>query len=346
MAHPIEERAEPCTPRGLCSFLDLFFRANDGPAGAFGVIPVPDATRPVSGGDLPVDAQLKRVVERVYDLPSFPLVIKKLVEVAENPKSSSKDLAKVMETDQGLSTKILKLVNSAFYGFPRPVSSLQHAITLVGYNSVRSLAMSVSVKNIFRDQAKGFNQERFWEHSLASALAARTVAEAGGSAIRDDVFTAALLHDVGVLLEARYFADELGQAIAAVRERGISQSEAEEEVLGVDHCLLGAWLAEKWRLPPTLRESMLRHHEFEDGDAVANSDLDKESKYFVQIVTLANQIARGMGYYTTRTEPVAEPTLNFEVSEHLTPLLAGHSVPEIATKVHEAFDASREFLAI
>ena len=155
------------------------------------------------------EARLRRGVQRVYDLPSFPEVIVKLGEVAEDPNSSSREVAAVMENDQALAAKVLKLVNSAFYSFSKPVASLQHAVTLIGYNSIRSLAMSVSVKGMFKGLGDSFALESFWCHSLATAIAAKLLAEKNRFAFKDDMFTAGLLHDVGILLEARYFPEEL-----------------------------------------------------------------------------------------------------------------------------------------
>lgn len=295
-----------------------------------------------------VGERLKRAVKRVFDLPSFPLVIRKLNEIAERRDSSSRDIARAMETDQGLSAKLLKLVNSAFYGFPKAVASLQHAITLLGFNTVRSLALSVAVKNLFQGTEGHFSQEHFWEHSLATALAARRLAELANREQKDDYFSAGLLHDMGILIEARYFSEELDKALASAAG-GTPLVAAEERILGVNHCIFGAWLAEKWRLPATLREPMLRHHEFQDEvAAAARGDLDAEALDLVRAVTLANLISNGMGYtHSLRAASHSGvPRTDFEIPSHLAPLLAGSSLSDFVRDVTTSFQESKDFLAL
>lgn len=286
--------------------------------------------------------RLKRVVSRIYDLPSFPAVISKLTEVAENPDSSCKDIAKVLSSDQGLSAKILKLVNSAFYSFSTPVSSLQHAITLLGFNTVRSLALSVSVKNMFRGGST-FPAERFWQHSLAVAIGAKLFAERNHFPLKDDVFTAGLLHDLGILLEARYFPDEMALILDAVRA-GATIEDAEEQHLGVHHGVLGAWLAEKWRLPAGLREPILRHREMETAEPDSTT-IAPESTQALAFVTLANMIARGMGHTLLEpSNPRAEPSITIPV--HLQSYLGQGPMAEVIPLIEERFAESQEFLAL
>lgn len=296
-------------------------------------------------------ARLQRVVKRIQDLPSFPLVVQKLAEVSENPRSSSRDLAEVMETDQGLSAKVLKLVNSAFYSFPRPVASLQHAVTLIGYNSIRSLAMSVSVKSIFSGLEGSFDLARFWEHSLATAVGARLLA--GKNCLpRDDLFAAGLLHDVGILLEARHFPAELAEVVAAVRENDEYLLAAEARVFGVTHCLLGAWLAERWCLPPTIRGPVLHHHDHElpvaesgDGESAAH-ELDPDQQRCVDVVVAASHIAGTLGFQPL---PTSEGRPNLEIAAlpaHLEPLFASTSPQAFQMEVREQFNKSKDFLSL
>lgn len=299
---------------------------------------------PTRVSDPATQERLKRVVARIYDLPSFPLVIKKLTEVAEDRDSSSKDLAEVMAADQGLSAKVLKLVNSAFYSFSTPVSSLQHAITLLGYNTVRSLALSVSVKNMFKDAAGGFPQERFWEHSLAVALGAKLFAERNRFLLKDDVFTAGLLHDVGILLEARYFPEEMEQILAAMRAEKLFTEQAEERVLGVSHTLLGAWLSEKWRLPGALRESILRHHDLERGPLAELEGLENEERQTVAFVTLANLIVRGMGIGLL--ERGDSDAAKITIPRHLVPHVGEGPLGDVIPEIERRLQASREFLTL
>ena len=287
-------------------------------------------------------AAFKKVVKRIHDLPTFPLVIRKLMEVAEDSRSSSRDLAQVMETDQGLCTKVLRLVNSAFYSFSKPVSSLQHAVTLLGYNSIRSLAMSVSVKGIFQDKSD-FGQEPFWEHSLVTAIGAKLLGEKNGFPFKDDLFTAGLLHDIGILLEARYFPEELSRVVEAVRT-GRTFVEAELETLGVAHTRIGAWLAERWNLPSGLREPIGRHH---DSDPDGLADLSSESAEIVRYVMAANLMAKAMGYrIISGTDSVPDHPESVELPDHLRAVFGSFSISEFVDETDRRLKQSREFLAI
>ncbi len=281
-------------------------------------------------------ARLKRVVQRIYDIPSFPLVIARLTEVAENPNSSSQDLAKVMEHDQALSAKVLKLVNSAFYSLPRPVSSLKHAITLVGFNSVRSLAISVSVRGAFgNDEAA----TQFWEHSLVTACAARHLCEMNRLPIKDDLFTAGLLHDIGVLVARRYLTAEAKEAERLVLEESVDPLEAERTAIGVEHTLLGAWLAEHWSLPPLVRHVIRDHH-----DAAAGppewEESDPEMRRAVEIVSLGNELANRLG----RPRIVGSAAPLGDLPVHLVPLLAGIERAQLGEDILSQADRAREFV--
>ncbi|MEM7261477.1 MAG: HDOD domain-containing protein [Planctomycetota bacterium] len=289
--------------------------------------------------------KLKRVVQRIYDLPSFPDVIHKLQEEAEDPKSTAKRMAAVMEKDQGLSAKVLKLVNSAFYSFSKPVSSLQHAITLLGYNSIRSLAMSVSVRSALNANYENFDSEKFWEHALSVATTTRMIAEIDKFSLKEDAFTAGLLHDIGILLIAKYFPEELEAIGKKVREDGMALTSAEEEVLGVDHFVLGAWLAEQWRLPDMLMEPMLRHQALQREPLSIDNKLDGDVQKVLHFVSVADLLVNAMGlnHSLDGESKVAD---RFDVPEHLQIFLGGKPEPEIRAELNERIEESRTFLAL
>lgn len=287
-------------------------------------------------------ARLKRVVQRIYDIPSFPQVILRLAEVAEDPNSSSADLAAVMDKDQGLSAKVLKLVNSAFYSLPRPVSSLRHAITLVGFNSVRSLAISVSVRGAFPGDADAAAQQAFWEHSLTVACATRHLGEINRLPYKDDLFTAGLMHDIGVLVSRRYLEAEVKEADKLVTETGITSVQSERQVIGVEHTLLGAWLAEHWRLPPLLHAAIRDHHEAMDPNSPQIASLDDEMRKVVELVALGDDLANRLG--ACRIIGMPEPT--WGTPPHLIPYLGGRSIQEIGQEILEKAESAREFVAV
>ena len=287
-------------------------------------------------------ARLKRVVQRIYDIPSFPQVIMRLAEVAEDPNSSSADLAEVMDKDQALSAKVLKLVNSAFYSLPRPVSSLRHAITLVGFNSVRSLAISVSVRGAFPGDDDPAAQQAFWEHSLTVACATRHLGELNRLPYKDDLFTAGLMHDIGVLVSRRYLTEEAAEADQLVIEKGIPSVQAERQVIGVEHTLLGAWLAEHWRLPPLLHAAIRDHHDALIPDSPQVQGLDGDVRKVVELVALADHITNHAGKVRIPGSPIPERG----VPPHLVPYLQGQNIEVLIEEISEKAESAREFVAM
>ncbi|MBN1418078.1 MAG: HDOD domain-containing protein, partial [Planctomycetes bacterium] len=268
---------------------------------------------PVAHGS-DAEARIRRVVGRIFDLPSFPIVIRKLMVVAEDPHSSARDLAAVMAQDQAISAKILKLVNSAFYSLQRPVSSLQHAVSLLGYNSVRSMALSVSIFNAFGGEAGSgpFTYARFWQHAVAAALGARTLAQIGQKVHPDEAFTAGLIHDIGLLLEARYLTAEFEAAVSMAIRNAVSLRAAEIEVLGVDHPLIGGWLSEAWRLPEPVRDAIVYHHDW----ALERTATD-EAREMTRIVSIVNRLIRAEGwtYEPSPILPEEDPVEEGELAE-------------------------------
>ena len=145
---------------------------------------------------------------------------------------------------------------------------------------------------------------------------------------------------MGVLLEARYFPEELGEIMAAV-QGGESLVAAENRILGVDHALLGAWLAERWRLPPVIRESILRHHEIEAGDLDSRepAELEGDPARVLHYVTVANLLAQRLGFdYQDRAERTVE------LPPHLLKTLQGKPIEEVCEQIRERLESSREFL--
>ncbi len=249
-----------------------------------------------SSFDKDAHARLKGIVKRIYEIPAFPQVIIRLGKVAEDPDSNSTDLAEVMDKDQALSAKVLRLVNSAFYSLASPVSSLRHAITLIGFNSIRSLAMSVSVRGMFPGDSDPIGQSAFWEHSLVVGSTCRVIAERNGLQEKDELFTAGLMHDIGILIARQHLLEEIKTVDEMVIDSGVTSISAEREVIGVDHTLLGSWLAEYWCLPSNLQAAIRYHHEAREANAPCLAELSPNLRQVAEIVSLADDLAGRLGY--------------------------------------------------
>lgn len=203
------------------------------------------------------------MIEAVEALPPLPAVALRVMEVAQNPKSSASDLALVVSSDPGLSGRLLRVVNSAAYRRSREITSVQEALVTIGFVQARNMAISGAIAGAYAPDALNalFRIETFWRHSIAVAFKA---AELAGQTRRLDVpsaFTAGILHNMGRL--AMFYADPAGldQAVAEAMKREVTLEDVEQELLGFDHAEIGGRLARKWNLPEPIQEAIARHHD-------------------------------------------------------------------------------------
>ena len=204
----------------------------------------------------------QKVIEKIDDLPTLPRTVLQITGLVNDPKSSAKDLARVITDDQVLTVRLLKLVNSSFYGFPQRISTVTGAIVLLGFDAIRNLLLTTSVFDLFahRNRHKKQDQERFWDHSLGCAVGAKVI----GNYLRHDkieeLFVSGLLHDIGKIVEMMFLPDEFSKIVAAVKRENILMTTAENNVLGYNHAEVGKLLAEKWNLPVKLVQVIAHHH--------------------------------------------------------------------------------------
>lgn len=210
-----------------------------------------------------VRKKLRNLMYKMTELPTLPTVVAKLIELVNNPKTSASTLSKLISSDQVLTARILKLANSAFYGFPRKIATVNLAIVVLGFNAVKDLALSVWVIDQFSGFAGNsfFDINAFWEHSIGCGVAGKMMARKFGYRVSGEAFVAGVLHDIGKVVLSQYLKREFEEINRLVHKRDILFLEAEMEVLGVTHAQLGGWLAERWGLPGQLVESITYHHE-------------------------------------------------------------------------------------
>jgi putative nucleotidyltransferase with HDIG domain len=202
--------------------------------------------------------EIKRIIQDTRSLPTLPGIIKKLSSLVENDKATIEEMARVVSSDQTLSAKVLKLVNSPFYGFPGRVSTVSHALVLLGVNVVKGLALSSSIFEIMEKNVVGL-----WEHSLGSAVAAKIISKRLSLAEAEEISTAALLHDIGKVIIKIKLEEDFKNLQSLTQEKEVSMREAERELLDTDHAEIGEWLAKTWYLPEKLIEPIAFHHDVE-----------------------------------------------------------------------------------
>ncbi len=208
--------------------------------------------------------RIKRITQTIINLPTLPTVVAKMVELIDDPRSSSRSLSRLVKTDQVLTARILRLANSAYYGFPNPICSINLAIVVLGFETIKNLGLSVAVISRFaRSSQDGelLDYTRFWEHSVGVAVAARLLARLHGfRSLENEAFVAGLVHDLGKVILSQYQTAQYSQTLRLVAEERLLLVRAEERVLGVTHAEVGGWLAERWNLPASLAEAIRLHH--------------------------------------------------------------------------------------
>ncbi|MFQ6047984.1 MAG: HDOD domain-containing protein [Phycisphaerae bacterium] len=258
----------------------------------------------------PADAEavVARALAGVGELATLPEVTVKIIELVEDPKSSARDLQRVMKSDAALSARILKVVNSAFYGLPGQISTVDRAIVLLGMSAVKNIAIAASMGRLFRRSklASKFSAKDLWKHSLAVASASRMIVKALGQAGLEEAFVAGLIHDVGLLVEHQAFGTRLADVIRRSEEVG-DFCAAEQELIGADHQAFGLGLTTKWKFPRHLRSVTGYHHR--------PSLLSPENRPLPMVVHIADRLScqAGLGFDLTArgTELPAEELEGF-----------------------------------
>jgi HD-like signal output (HDOD) protein len=231
-----------------------------------------------------LEERLKQVISNIRNLPTPPIVFEQIQKVLNDPETSVSDVSKILSEDPAMSVKVLKLTNSAFYGLSREVESVQHAVMIIGLEAVKNLVLSASVLSMFKaDKLNKEYHENFWRHSLASALAARLIANEhrdGRVFNPDPAFSSGLIHDIGKMIICCFMPVEHKQVQAYLDEHpSATELEAEVAEIGFNHAQLGRQLAITWKLPEKLADTIGFHH---------SPDMENNSDNFAHLINLAD----------------------------------------------------------
>ena len=213
--------------------------------------------------DHATESRIRTLVGEVDGLPSVPTVYLQLLEEMKSPETNFKAVGSLIARDVAMTAKILQLVNSAFFGFYRSITSIDHAVGILGMKMIRSLVLSVKVFSQFDSgKAQLFQVDRLMNHSVATGALARMIARAQckDAALADDAFMGGMMHDVGKLVLAERASEAYTRVINHAREQGMSVRQAEREVLGLSHEDVGAYLLAHWGLPPVIIDAAAYHH--------------------------------------------------------------------------------------
>lgn len=228
----------------------------------------------------------QKLANAVDGMPAFPKSVEKILELTRDVNATPKDLVQIIDKDPVVTVKILKVVNSAYYSLPKQITSINHAVVYLGFNTIKNLALSIAAIGMLpRHNAAEFDIGKYLLHSLSTAVIAKKLALRMDDADPMDCFIGGLLHDFGKVVCAQFMPNEFKQALAQSEANGSSLHEALQQSLGADHAVIGAMLVEKWRFAPSLIETIAHQYDTQSLD----TDL-------FSCVYTANQISKKLGF--------------------------------------------------
>jgi len=228
---------------------------------------------------------LETLLKQAGELPSLPEVYIRVTELLETESASAYQIGDAVQTDPALTARILKLINSAYYGLQNPVTSISQSVTLLGREQLQQVLLGSVMSTVFKDfDITAFPLRDFWQHCIKTAIIARQLAMQNARVIDHEAFfTAGLLHDIGWLVIAKVSPGSYGHIIDLARATNREVTRIEEEKLGVTHIDVGVALLEKWGIPGLITECVKKHHE---------SDHNGPFAIETSIVYLANKLSR------------------------------------------------------
>lgn len=247
---------------------------------------------------MPVDAQTREqavnsAIREISHIATLPEITLKIIKLVESPTSTAQDLHKVIANDPALCSRILKVVNSAFYGLPGQIGSINRAIVLLGLNAVKNIAIAASLTKLFKGGplTPNFAARDLWEHSVAVGAGCKLIADHLKLAFVDEAFLSGLIHDIGIVVEIQYDRQKVVDALTktGADASGVPQRhllECEEEVFGASHQDFGLGLCNKWKFPKSFANVTGFHHR--------PLEVPQEARTLVTITAIADRLAAGL----------------------------------------------------
>jgi HD-like signal output (HDOD) protein len=210
-------------------------------------------------------AELEELIDGTVSIPTIPTVLTEITNIFNSPDGSAKDAAHVIEKDAAIATRVLRLVNSPFYGLKNSVSNINLACSILGLKAIKNLVVQATVLQTFGSSpaVRGFDANWLWDHSFKTAIACKMIAErspANAGMQKDDAYTCGLIHDIGKLILIDSQADRFGESLELSTAQKLPLAKAEAEVFGFNHAHVGGLLANRWKLAPSLQAAVMYHH--------------------------------------------------------------------------------------
>ncbi len=277
---------------------------------------------------------INKVKASIEKMPTLSPVVHKIIEIANDRTSSAQELTDVIQLDPILTAKVIKMVNSAYFGLPQHIKSLKQAVVMLGVNTVKNVALSSSfLGNVKIDKTAILSGEDFWQHSLGVAVASKMIARKVGveQDNLEEYFIAGLIHDIGKVLINNFFKDEMAEIVELSSEKKESIIAIEKKVLKLSHEEVGIAIGKKWKFENPLLYATGKHH---------NPAIEGSSAIFSVVVCIADTFVKIMkiGFSGNhKIDPISE-----EVWQTLE--LDEESVFEALSSIHDEIDKAKLFL--
>jgi len=281
---------------------------------------------------LPPEQIVQSAIQEISHIATLPEVTMKIIKLVEDPDSTAQDLNKVISNDPALGARILKVVNSAFYGLPGQIGSINRAIVLLGLNAVKNIAIAASLAKLFRGGkiAENFDARDLWSNAIASATATRLLAQKVSLGLPDEAFLAGLIHDLGIMVEIQAKRAQFVQVLERVAaDPSITFRDAETEIIGANHEQFGQALCKLWKFPVNFQYVTGFHHR--------PMELSDNHRALTGLVYVADLITKNLGIgFTMGTEQnEIDPALLEELN------LTNATIEEVTAQLPEAIDEAK-----
>ena len=205
---------------------------------------------------------VRNLIKNIKEFSTLPTVYSSLVDILADPKSTAQDVSNIIACDQASTTKVLRVVNSPFYGFSGQIDTVSRAIFILGFNEIYNLILASYLMDFFskKDAILDFRPVDFWGHSIAVGIASRLISQELSLPDQENFFVTGVLHDIGKLIFFEFLEDQFAAALALSKKTQQSLQATEMKVFGIDHSETGALLAERWRFPSSIVQA-IRHHQ-------------------------------------------------------------------------------------
>jgi putative nucleotidyltransferase with HDIG domain len=259
------------------------------------------------------ETKLNQILSKVKAFPTMPEAGAKMLSLLQEPETEISDIEEVLRYDPGLTANILKLANSAYFGIPSKIGSLKQAVVVLGFKRLKQLVVASCVSAVMDKSVAGYDlpSGNLWRHSIAVSIAAEALVKDKKRKISQDVFTPALLHDVGKLVLGTFVKEEL-EAIESIAAKGVPFVVAENMILGTDHAEIGAQILTHWNFPKEVIHAVRWHH---DPDSPKTVTIQMDIVYLANLLCQTGDTSDGTGGQSVELSPAVIERLGVQVDQ-------------------------------